>query len=130
MQISAFFTLVVFALLLQFYAPKFAAADSVKILVESANAKGFESEKITNLFTVSHNAEFYAAGRLLRDDDGKLKRFDDFLDLVNALKRENTPKILVFVPHGNTKDITGSPLVESEVLADNGDTAIVLVKPK
>ncbi|MGC2238157.1 MAG: glycosyltransferase family 39 protein [Pyrinomonadaceae bacterium] len=130
LQISAFFAFAAFALLLQFYAPKLAYEDSVKNLVESANAKGFGNEKITNLFTVSHNAEFYAAGRLLRDDAGKLKRYDDFLDLVNSLKRENTPKILVLVPHSNTKDITGSPLVESEILGDNGDTAIVLVKPK
>jgi 4-amino-4-deoxy-L-arabinose transferase-like glycosyltransferase len=130
LQISAFFTFAVFALLLQLYAPKFAAADSVKNLVDAANAKGYAGEKITNLFTVSHNAEFYAAGRLVRDEDGKLKRFDDFLDLVNALKRAETPKILVLVPHDNTKDITESPLVESEILGDNGDTAIVLVKPK
>jgi 4-amino-4-deoxy-L-arabinose transferase-like glycosyltransferase len=129
-QIAAFVTFAVVALLLQFVVPKFADADSVKSLIGQANEKGFSNEKITNLFTVSHNAEFYAAGRLERDGNGKLKRYDDFLILVNDLKRDRTPQILVFVPHGNTKDITESPLVESEVLGDNGETAIVLVKPK
>ncbi|HEY0429645.1 MAG TPA: glycosyltransferase family 39 protein [Pyrinomonadaceae bacterium] len=130
LQISAFLTFVVAALLLQFYAPIFAGKDSVKSLVETANAKGLQSEKITNLFTVSHNAEFYAAGRLIRDADGKLKRYDDFLILVNDMKTGNMRQMLVLVPHTNTKDITESPLVESEILADNGDTAIVLVKPR
>jgi len=129
-QIAAFLTFAVVAALLQFVVPKFADADSVKNLIRQANEKGYATEKITNLFTVSHNAEFYAAGRLMRDGDGKLKRYDDFLILVNDLKRNRTPQILVLVPRGNTKDITESPLVESEVLGDNGETAIVLVKPR
>jgi 4-amino-4-deoxy-L-arabinose transferase-like glycosyltransferase len=130
LQILAFLVFAVAALLLQFAAPKFADKDSVKTIIEAANNKGFANERITNLFTVSHNAEFYAAGRLERDADGKLKRYDDFLMLVNDLKRENAKQILVLVPHKNTKDITESPLVEAEVLADNGDTAIVLTLPK
>jgi 4-amino-4-deoxy-L-arabinose transferase-like glycosyltransferase len=129
-QIAAFLTFAVVAALLQFAVPKFADADSVKSLISQANEKGYREEKITNLFTVSHNAEFYAAGRLERDGDGKLKRYDDFLILVNDLKRDKTPQILVLVPRDNTKDITESPLVESEVLVDNGETAIVLVKPR
>jgi 4-amino-4-deoxy-L-arabinose transferase-like glycosyltransferase len=130
LQVSAFLTFAVVAFLLQFVAPRFADADSVKSLITTANAKGYSNKKITNLFTVSHNAEFYAAGRLLRSSDGKLKRYDDFLVLVNELKAENIPEILVFVPHTNTKDITESALVESEILGDNGETALILVKPK
>jgi 4-amino-4-deoxy-L-arabinose transferase-like glycosyltransferase len=130
LHVFAFITFALVAFLLKFAAPEFAQAYSVKNLIEAVNAKGYTSEKITNLFTVSHNAEFYAAGRLVRDADGKLKRYDDFLVLVNDMKAENTRQILVFVPHPNTKDITESPLVEAEVLGDNGDTAIVLVKRK
>ena len=130
LQSAALLMLVVVALLLQLVAPRYAAADSVKILIEQANRKGFEREKITNLFTVSHNAEFYAAGRLVRETSGKLKRYDDFQILVEDAKREKSGQILVLVPSGSTKHITESPLVASDLLADNGDTAIVLVKPK
>jgi 4-amino-4-deoxy-L-arabinose transferase-like glycosyltransferase len=129
-QVSAFLTFAVVALLLQFAAPRFADGDSVKNLIKQADEKGFAGEKITNLFTVSHNAEFYAAGRLIRDDAGKLKRYDNFQILVEELKRSGAPRILVFVPHDNTKHITESPLVESEILGDNGETAIVSVKAK
>jgi 4-amino-4-deoxy-L-arabinose transferase-like glycosyltransferase len=130
LQVFAFITFAVVAFLLKFTAPEFAQAYSVKNLIEAVNERGYATEKITNLFTVSHNAEFYAAGRLVRDADGKLKRYDDFLVLVNDMKAENTRQILVLVPHPSEGDILESPLVEAEVLADNGSTAIVLVKLK
>jgi 4-amino-4-deoxy-L-arabinose transferase-like glycosyltransferase len=130
LQILAFVTFIATALILQFAAPRYAAADSVKNLIKQANERGYAGEKITNLFTVSHNAEFYAAGRLVRDADGKLKRYDDFLVLVNELKAANAPQILIFVPSTNTKDITESSLVDAEILGDNGETAIVVARPK
>ncbi len=129
-QIVAFLTFAVVSAILQFAAPKYAEADSDRILIETANAKGYAAEKITNLFVVSHNAEFYAAGRLVRNTDGKLKRYDNFFILVEDLKRQKPARILVLVPSFTTASITESSLVDSEILADNGDTSIVLVRPK
>jgi 4-amino-4-deoxy-L-arabinose transferase-like glycosyltransferase len=129
-QSAALVTFVVVALLLQFVVPRFAENDSVRDLIRQADAKGFERDRITNLFKASHNAEFYAAGRLVRETGGKLKIYDDFLILVEDLRRENRRQILVLVPSGSTNHITDSALVESEILADNGNTALVLVLPK
>ena len=131
LQILAFLTFVVVAVLLQFVVPKFADADSTKSLIETANAKGYEGEKVVNLYTVSHNAEFYAAGRLLRETDGKLKRYDDFSVLVNDLKASENARILVLVPQKDVRNlIKDSNSNDMELLDENGDLAVILVKVK
>ncbi|MGI8787322.1 MAG: ArnT family glycosyltransferase [Pyrinomonadaceae bacterium] len=130
LQALAFLTFAAVALSLQFVVPKYARRDSVKSLIETADASGYKGEKITNLYVVSYNAEFYAAGRLVRDADGKMKRYDDFVQLAIELKHQNTPNILVLVPHSNVREVVESPWVEARALDDNGDTAIVLLKAK
>ncbi|MCA1637650.1 MAG: hypothetical protein LC768_04830, partial [Acidobacteria bacterium] len=123
-----FFGGVVF--LLQFIVPRYAQQDSVKNLIETADANGYANEKVVNLYVVSHNAEFYAAKRLVRDGDGKLKRYDDFSELVKELKHENLSQILVLVPTHALENVTESESVEARVLGENGETTIVLIKPK
>ncbi len=131
MQFLAFITFAAVALSLHFIVPRFAAEDSTKSLIEAANANGYAAEKIVNLYVVSHNAEFYAPGRLIRDEDGKLKRFDDFSELIKWLEKTNAPQILMLVPHKDAENILNeSTAAESKVVGDNGDTAIVLVKLK
>ena len=130
LQALAFTVFAVVALLLQFVVPDFAERDSVKNLIDATNAKGYATQRIVNLYTVSHNAEFYAPERLVRGDDGKSKRYDDFSELIKNLESENGQEILVLVLHGALKEITGNDSVKSEVLADNGETAIVVVKLK
>ena len=110
--------------------PKYAENDSVKYLISAADERGFSDRKIVNLYVVWHNAEFYAAGRMVREPDGKLKQYKDFSVLVQDLKRENAPDILVFVPAHALKIVTESQLVETEVLGKNNETALVLIKPK
>lgn len=129
LQFLAFLTFAVVALLLQFVAPKFAFADSTKNLIEIADANGYSNEKIVNLYTVSHNAEFYAAGRLLREPDGKLKRYDDFSVLVNELKMTKSERILVLVPQKDVVNLVEeSSSVEIKPLAENGELAIILAQ--
>jgi 4-amino-4-deoxy-L-arabinose transferase-like glycosyltransferase len=131
LQILAFLTFAVIAVLLQFVVPKFAYADSTKSLIETANAKGYEGEKVVNLYTAVHNAEFYAAGRLLRETDGKLKRYDDFSVLLNDLKALENARILVLLPQKDVQNlIKDSSSSDIELLGENGDSAIILVKAK
>lgn len=130
LQTLAFATLAIVFFLLEFVVPQYAARDSVKFLVEEANARGFANAKIVNLYTVSHNAEFYAAGRLIREPSGVLKRYDDFSVLINDLKNEDEREILVLVSSENVKEITKSDRADADVLGDNGEMALVLVKPK
>ena len=131
LQILAFLMFAVVILLLQFAAPKYASQDSVKDLVAAANNEGFSSEKIVNLYTVSHNLEFYAPDRLVRNDDGTQKRYDDFSVLVNDVRNSGDGKILVLVPQKDlAKVLTENPSVETKFLGDNGEEAFFLVKTK
>ena len=127
-KIIAFAIFAVVAVILQFFIMDYARNETTKKLIESANAQGYKSEKIVNLYTVSHNLEFYAADRLVRDEDGKLKRYDDFLVLVNEMKRENLREILVVVASKDVKNVTESNLVEAKILSDNGELSIILIK--
>ncbi len=130
MQFLAFLVFAAVAFSLQFVAPRHADEDSTKKLIEAANASGYTTEKIVNLYVVSHNAEFYADGRLVRDADGKLKRYENFSEMLNEYESANAGRILVFIPHKDLENILKETPVETKVLADNGDTAIVVLKLK
>ncbi len=129
LQFLAFATFAIVILILQFAAPKYAAEDSVKDLVAAANEDGYGSEKIVNLYTVSHNLEFYAPDRLVRNNDGTQKRFDDYSVLVKDVKNTADGRILVLVPEKDLANVLAeNTSVETEVLGENGELAIVLVK--
>ncbi len=131
LQLLAFLTFFIVIVLLQFAAPKYSSQDSVKELVAAANKNGYSSEKIVNLYTVSHNLEFYAPNRLVRNNDGTQKRYDDFSVLANDVKNSIDGKILVLVPHKDlAKVLTENPSIETKFLGDNGEEAIFLVKAK
>ncbi|MGI8467755.1 MAG: ArnT family glycosyltransferase [Pyrinomonadaceae bacterium] len=122
---AAVFVCVMIAL--QFFVESYARNDTVKNLIASANAQGFADAKILNLFDISHNAEFYGAGRLIRTADGKQKRFDGAAEIYEELKNENKPA-LILVPLDDVKYLTESDLLTAKVLDDNGELAIVAVE--
>lgn len=130
LQGLAFLTLAIAAVLLQFVVPKFADEDTTKGLMETAAAQGYTNEKVLNLHTISHNAEFYAAGRLIRDDAGKLKKFFGVSEVAEEIRRQGGKDVLVLVPLEYLHELPESPLVESKVLDKKGELAIVLVKGK
>ncbi len=127
-QIVALATFAVVAVILQFSINRYTQTETVKNLIETANANGYATEKVLNLNTISHNAEFYAHGRLVRDNDGKLRRFFSAAEIVEEMKRENINEILVLVPLEYLNQLTASDLVKANVLGDNTELAIVLVK--
>jgi len=124
LQVLAFLTFAVVALLSQFAVTKYAGHETVKYLITEANQNGYADAKILNFHTVSHNAEFYGAGRLVRTADGKQRRFDGIGELLEELKREDKP-VLVLVPLAHLKQITESDSVAAKILGDNGELAIV-----
>ena len=127
-KIFALATFAVVVLILQFFINNFTRRETVKNLIETANANGYATEKVLNLNTISHNAEFYAHGRLVRTDDGKLRRFYEVGEIIEKMKRENINEILVLVPLEHLNQLTESSLVKTKVLGDNTELAIVLVK--
>jgi 4-amino-4-deoxy-L-arabinose transferase-like glycosyltransferase len=124
----AFAAFAVVAVALRFFVPAYAQADTTKYLIETANANGYGDAKILNLHTISHNAEFYAAGRLVRDDDGKLKKFLGVALVAEEIRRTGGRDVLVLVPLEYLHELPENNLVESKILADNSELAIVAVK--
>lgn len=129
-QLAAFAMFVAVAVALQFFVVSQTPTETVKPLIEVANASGYEREKVFNLNTISHNAEFYAAGRLARTDDGKQRKFYSAAEIVAEMKREDTKSVLVLVPVQYLSELTENDLVEAKVLGDNTELAIVSVKSK
>ena len=127
-KITAVATFAVIAVILQFFMMNYAESETVKNLVAAANAQGYANQKIVNLYVVSHNLEFYAAGRLLRETDGKQKRFDDFAVLISEMKREDLPEVLILVANKDIKNVTENGSVEAKILGDNGESSIIAIR--
>lgn len=129
-QLAAFITFAVVALVLQFFVVSYSRSETVKSLIEAADASGFAAEKVFSLNTISHSAEFYAAGRLVRTDDGKQRRFFSAAEIVGEMNRENVKQAVVLVPVQFVNQLTESDLIAAEVLRDNTELAIVSVREK
>jgi len=129
-QTIAALTLIIVAILSQFFVTNFLHEETVKHLIDTANSKGYANEKILTLHTISHSAEFYGAGRLVREEDGKQKRLYGVSQVVDEMNRENVKQILVLIPIVYLPQITKSDLFESQVLDDNGELAMTVVRLK
>ncbi len=129
-QATALATFLVVVALILFVVPRFADADSVKGLIAAANDSGHRSENVLTLHTVSHNAEFYAPGRLLRDDTGKQRKLLGPAEVLDEIRKNNGKPALVLVPLEYLKSLLESPLLRSSLLKDNGELAIVYVQSK
>lgn len=113
-----------------FILPGFADMDSVKGLIADADARGYRSEKILTLHTVSHNAEFYAPGRLLRDEQGKQKRLNGPAEVLAEIRKSPTGTVLVLTPIEHRRQLQESPLLASEIIRDNGEYVIAGVRAR
>ena len=80
--------------------------------------------------TISHNAEFYASSRLIRDEDGKQHRFNTVRELADYLASSDQQQLLVLVPLEHLKPLTTNETLSTQVLDENGDLAIALVSAK
>lgn len=110
--------------------PHFADMDSVKGLLAAADARGYGDEEILGFITVSHNAEFYAPGRLVRDESGKQKRLVNTGEIAAEVEKTADKSALVLVPLEHLRHIAESPALVSELIRDNGELAIVRVRPR
>jgi len=130
LQAVALTTFLCIIVALQFFVSDFARGETVKTLIESADARGYKSEKILGFNTVSHNAEFYAAGRLKRAADGKQRRFSTSAEIIEQIKLDGSTGALVLIPLEYLNLLTETDSVEAKVLSDNGELAIVSVRLK
>ncbi len=107
--------------------PRFADTDSVRRLIETANDRGYRDAKVLTFHTVSHNAEFYAAGRLLRDETGKQRKLVSAVEIRNEMDRNGLESVLVLVPLEYAKQLNESTILKSETITDNGEYLIAKV---
>lgn len=128
-QLTAFLTLIGVIITLQFFVKTYALHETVKDLVLTANKEGYADAKILNLFTISHNLEFYGAGRLVRNENGKLRRFDSVNEVIDQLKIDEKENLVV-VPLEHINHLTKNNELETKILGDNGELVIVAVKLK
>lgn len=124
----AFATFLVVALMAKFFVYDLLHEETVKHLVDTANESGYKTEKILNMHTISHSVEFYGAGRLVREPGGKQVRFYGTKEILEEMQKDNATQVLVLVPLEYLHTLTGNEHVETKVLDENGELAIVLVK--
>ncbi len=126
----AFASFAVVVSIIIFVLPRFADMDSVKGLIADADARGYGKEMVVTLHTVSHNAEFYAPRRLLRDTEGKQRRLNGPAEILTEIRKSPTGGVLVLVPIEHQKQLLNSPLLIVESIRDNGEYAIEYVRAR
>lgn len=123
-------TFAVVTALIIFVLPRFADTDSVKGLLSDAERLGYGNSKVLAFNTLSHNAEFYASGRLLRNENGRQKRFDNGAEILAAIDNYGAPGALVLVPVEYETRFLASGQMSTERIRDNGDYVLYYVRPK
>ena len=108
--------------------PRFADNDSVKRLLAEADARGYSDAEVLSQHAINHNAEFYAAGRLLRSADGKQMRLYGVNEILNEIRRRNGNPVLILVPNEWAHQSLESPLLKAELIARNSETSIIAAR--
>ena len=110
-----------------FVVPRFAETDTVQGLFAAASARGLDNAPVLMLHGLSHNAEFYAPGRIIRDAEGKQKKVFGPPEVRREIRQRGGEQILVLVPLEYLYQLTQSDFLNAEVLKDNGEHALVVV---
>ena len=121
-------TFAIIVILLIAVVPKYADDDSTKRLIAEADARGYSGSEVLSQHALSHNAEFYAAGRLLRDDDGKQRRLYGPQEVLDEIRRRNGEAVLVLVPNEWAGQTLDSPLLECEFIAKTSELTILAAR--
>lgn len=105
-----------------------ARRESVRDLLIRAAQRGYSSAPVLELHTVERTAEFYAAGRVARGGpDNDIIKFEGVVEIAQAA-RERGGTALVIVPLEYTEQLMTYAPLESELIGDNGEVALVAVR--
>lgn len=108
-------------------APNFAESDSVKGLFAAADDRGLRDAPVMMLHGISHNAEFYAANRIVRDAEGRQKRLLGPAEVLHELRSQGIRTALVVVPLDYRTQLLTSEFFRSELVKENAEVALVAV---
>jgi 4-amino-4-deoxy-L-arabinose transferase-like glycosyltransferase len=109
------------------FVPGFAKSDSVKELFSIAGSRGYGNAPVLMLHRISHNAEFYAPGRIVRDADGKPKLLFGPAEVRREMQIGGRKPVLVLVPVEYVNQLFIGDRLRSELIKDNGEFALVAV---
>jgi 4-amino-4-deoxy-L-arabinose transferase-like glycosyltransferase len=113
-------TLIFVAAVLIFAAPGVAQRESVRDLLQLADARGYAGAPVLARTGDDRSAQFYAYNRVVYKADGEVMTFDE-VSLEGA--RTLGSKIVVLIPAEYIEDFHGAPNIE--IIGDNGRTAIL-----
>jgi 4-amino-4-deoxy-L-arabinose transferase-like glycosyltransferase len=120
-------TLAAVFLLTMFASELFRDSLSVGPLIKTASERGFSSNRVLTLHSISHSAEFYAAGRLMHKEDGDQLRLEGITEIVDQIKAVNGETVLVLVPVEYLSQLTDFGALNTDVLDRNSEIAIAAV---
>lgn len=113
-------TLLTVLVVLHSVAPKYAARESVRDLLQLADARGYANVPVIALRSDDRSAQFYAHDRVIYNAEGEVITFDEItLDEARAHGR----KLVVLVQSEYVDEFRNAPNIE--VIGDNGRIAIL-----
>ena len=104
-----------------------ARRDSVRDLIQTADARGYSSTPVLYLLCDDRTAEFYASGRLAYDSTGEPTRFEGAQDVAASIRQKGGVG-LVLIETRWEKQLTDYRAVATEKIADNGWVSIFVVR--
>jgi 4-amino-4-deoxy-L-arabinose transferase-like glycosyltransferase len=113
-------TLIFVGVVLNFAAPRYAQRESVRDLLQIADARGYAGAPVLARTGDDRSAQFYAYDRVVYKGDGEVMTFDEVSrDAARALGK----KIVVLIPAEYANYFRGSPNIE--IIGNNGRTAVL-----
>ena len=113
-------TLIFVAAVLIFAAPRYAQRESVRDLLQVADARGYAGAPVLARTGDDRSAQFYAYDRVVYNADGEVMTFDE---VSQERARALGKKILVLIPAEYVDYFRGTPNIE--VIGNNGRTAVL-----
>jgi 4-amino-4-deoxy-L-arabinose transferase-like glycosyltransferase len=113
-------TLLMVVVVLHWVAPKYAARESVRDLLNLADAHGFANVPVIAQRSDDRSAQFYAHDRVIYNDEGEIITFDE-ITLNEA--RAHGSRLVVLIQAQYVDEVRGSPNIE--VIGNNGRIAVL-----
>jgi hypothetical protein len=105
---------------------RFGSRESVRELIRQADARGYARAPVFMLSRIERTSEFYAAGRVVYDQDGDPHKFQNGDEVVSEVRKAKAP-ILIIAPLGSMWQLQNLSGVRTSVIADNGRVAVLAV---
>ena len=113
---------------LHLVAPRYAAQDTAKFLLQTAEARGYNQTVIYGLQRDDRTPEFYAAGRITYAQDGEPVIYVGLEQIDKEISRRGGP-VLVFMPDEDASLFASQRTFRTITIGSNGRYALIAVGP-